>query len=1055
MPDGNGVDVATLGLRVDARPVKEADAALESFIATGERAEKQSRAFGSATDEVARLNERTYREIARAEAQWQAEKADREKAAAAQSAQTAEESARAQVEALERVFREESAEIRLAVASGLLSPTEAEKAGRETARSFNLGLASAVGDARASGGFTGSAGRQALAEVTDSIKDVGAEGRRAGLGLGRLNDAFVTVARQATGTDPVVGKLVDTVGTFAIGTAYMVPVLAGLAAIGFAWQEITRDARTAREEQDEAIRSALEAARIRELGVAGTPADALAASEAAEARIRARLDELRSEISQARRRGDTNTADAKSGQVREQIEELERAEQASKELRQQVFENVKRENDRLADERKRANDEAEKAAGRAIDIEERRARGFERLAAATRAREEQSAAIVADLDRQVAAEERLFAANRQGEAAVESVNRELEREQALRQALAGAVPADVRAITQRVDAIHDLRDARAEEAALREQVQADVASSLEALTGAQERYRNEIERATAAGAEFDAQMVQALQNVGEAFGDVGRAVSGLGGQLVAVKAQFARTKDEISDLLAAGLITEQEARARGAAAAEAYKAGIAAVGAGVASGFIGGAVSAILNSRADRARQVEEARSEFERVLDDYVGELADRSRFEQLTADATGGAQGAFDALLNSLLADLGSRGSFGAKAAQAIRDAIAQGIDQQGLESILGQFGPDGQAILDALQDRLDKIDELRQQEIATIESDLRVRELRALGLNAEADALARQKAEEAALKAALELGGKALADYTRAVQELEEAQRQAEAAERARIEALDRERTTRLDGLDLRGREAALAEDDRGELEAQLAAQRQRQLDRLDDRLSAGEIELDYYNRIVAVLDGEVIQSLQDFDEALAESKRRVDELAAAERFRAEQDQRAIEVELLLAQGRDDEAFRRQQEIRLLQALNDEKDEEYLATLRQLQAQQLANRAADAAARAAAEQARQTEELKRAIDGTLTVIGGPAGLTESIRLDRNRVLRGDFGLSAAAPDFSGGSRPPIRVDQITVVATPDMDVTAIAEEIYDAVVGVAARREQQGGFNRLRGF
>ncbi|MGB0878678.1 MAG: hypothetical protein ACPGXI_16705 [Mycobacterium sp.] len=1024
--EGNGVDIATLGLRVDARPVKDAHAALDDFTKAGQRAETQTKSLGLTQAEVARLNAKTMREIVQAEERHQAEKAAREKLSARTSAQTAEETARAQIAAMEKAFREEAAFVKLAVANGFIKPAEAEKLGREAASRFNRGLAQSVGTARDAGGFRGSA----LVGVTDQIKNVGAEGRKAGLGLGRLNDAFVTVARQATGTSPVVGKLADTIGTFAIGTAYMVPVLAGIAAIGFAWQKITEDAREARKAQDEAITSALRAAQIRDLGAAGTAAEELEASVAAETRIRARLSELREQLARAQRSGNQNRVDSTGARIRATVDELRDAETASAELREQVFENVSRENDRLQSERDRANTRSARSADEAVRIEERKRAAFERLAQETQRREAQSTTTLRNLEQQAAAERRLSAAQAQGAEAVAEVNRELAREEALRQALANAVPRDIAAIVAQVNAIHDLRDANAEMADVRERTAKEFADTLKGLVDAQGKAADE-ERARAEAA------AEASRRWRDAWVSAAYDVAAAFGQSASNAAAFSANAVDAIRLHASD---------RGAGASAAL---------GSIGGFAGTAIGTILDSRRDRAEVIKAATEEFDRVLDDYVATLADRSRFDQLVADAEAGAQGVLDSMVEALLADLGTRGDFGKEAAQKIRDGIAKGLDAQGLEGILSQFGPEGQAILDAYREKLQQIADQRQKEIDTATDSLRVRELIAQGRTEEAAALERDLANRKAIKEALELGGKALAEYTRSVQEQEEAARKAAEAERAATEARDRARQAVQDRFDVDAREAALAGDDRGAFGAGLAGRAAAEKAALDDRLAAGEIEIELYNRLYDVIDGEVVKALRDFDQAAADAAERVKALAEAERFRAAQDLRNLEVELLLEQGRDDTAFSLQQEIRLRQALNDGKSDEYIATLRQLQAQQASNRAAEKAAEAAREQARATEEFTRAADGALRVIGGPHGLTQSIGGYRNQALRyGGTPFDVSSPDFTGSGSTSNRYE-ISIQTQPGQDNVAIGQALAEQIRREVARIEALGGFVNFGGI
>ncbi|MGB0890168.1 MAG: hypothetical protein ACPGWS_07785, partial [Solirubrobacterales bacterium] len=572
-----GVDLATLGLRVDFKPVTSAHGELDKLTAAGERAEAQAGQLASAA-------ERGYRRAAGA----------------------ARESAQAQVEALEREYTLAEAAIKEALVRGFITPKEAAKQGRLAAQAYNTSLIQTIDRASASGGLNRNtrAGSAAFVGLIGNLKDVDQAGRRAGLGLGRLNDAFVTVARQATGTSPVVGKLVDTIGTFAIGTAYMVPVLAGLAAIGFAWQKITEDARKAKEAQEKAIKSALEAARIRSLGAAGGAAEELANSVAAESEIQGRLVELRQQLSRAQRSGNENRVNATAERIRATTAELRRAETATQELRTQVFENTKREQERLDALAETGNRDAKKAADDAIRIAERKARGLERLATETERRRGVSAGVVGGLAQQVSDAQRLAAANLKGADAVEQVNRQLAREQALRVALASAVPADVRAIESQVNALYDLRDAAADAATVRARTSKEFTESLEGIEKAQAALREEEERAAAEAQAWRDAWVNAAVDVASAFGlSAGNA------------AAFAANAHDSIRLAS-------QSPTQGAASA------ISSIG-----GFAGAAVSTILESRRERAAAVKAAAEEFDRVLDDYVATLADRGRFDQLKA--------------------------------------------------------------------------------------------------------------------------------------------------------------------------------------------------------------------------------------------------------------------------------------------------------------------------------------------------------------------------------------------------------------------------------------
>lgn len=77
--------------------------------------------------------------------------------------------------------------------------------------------------------------------------------RASAVGVTQLNNAFRTLAVQASGADPAVARLVSSIGGFAVGGAMMTAVLAGVTAIGLAWRRIGEDARYASQQADELI----------------------------------------------------------------------------------------------------------------------------------------------------------------------------------------------------------------------------------------------------------------------------------------------------------------------------------------------------------------------------------------------------------------------------------------------------------------------------------------------------------------------------------------------------------------------------------------------------------------------------------------------------------------------------------------------------------------------------------------------------------------------------------------------------------------------------------
>lgn len=81
------------------------------------------------------------------------------------------------------------------------------------------------------------------------------------LQTGRLGNQFASLAGQIAGVHPIVGNLASVMGNFAIGGLLTVGVLAGVAAIALAYDELTGSARKAKKETDAFIKSLVDEAK--------------------------------------------------------------------------------------------------------------------------------------------------------------------------------------------------------------------------------------------------------------------------------------------------------------------------------------------------------------------------------------------------------------------------------------------------------------------------------------------------------------------------------------------------------------------------------------------------------------------------------------------------------------------------------------------------------------------------------------------------------------------------------------------------------------------------
>lgn len=292
-----------LRLGIDPRPAEDG---ARKFKRATDDAAASSRKLADTVEEQAKRERRVRDDIERMEREWVANKRARAAQAAQVSAESGRLQARAQADALEAQFRAEMAAIKEAQARGFLTPAEAAQAGRESAMAYNQGVLEVIDQQRGSGALTrGTAGSAAYSELAGSLKNVGEEGKKAGLGMGHLRESVASLAAQSVGAHPVMGRLANVVGSFALGGAMTVGVLGGLAAIGLAMRLMGEDAKEARERQEEllgTLEDLAERRRIDALGPGGEFVEPMAATEA-------RIAEIREEIERRREIADQIRAD--------------------------------------------------------------------------------------------------------------------------------------------------------------------------------------------------------------------------------------------------------------------------------------------------------------------------------------------------------------------------------------------------------------------------------------------------------------------------------------------------------------------------------------------------------------------------------------------------------------------------------------------------------------------------------------------------------------------------------------------------------------------------
>lgn len=958
MPEGpNGVDIATLGMRVDATGLPEGVRGLERLDQAGTKAERSLERLETATKSAAqasaernavleteaqrltRLQRQEESAASAHEAFLRNRKASEERNAAetaARAAETGRQAALAQVDAAERVYQRRVAELKLAQVQGLVSPQEAARAGRDFAIAYNESVRRTLETAR-QGTFRGAQGQEAFNRIAGSLKNVDQAARRSHLGLGRLNNALVTVSRQAAGADPIVGRLVDTVGTFAIGLGPMTAILAGVTALALGWRHYTEDAREAREETERLTRELLEAARARQQGETGAVEEQLQSAVAARREAEEAFREAQEALQRRRRSGGSeSTIEAAAERVREASrsvqEQLDAEAEAVAQLRERQIEVFQQQRDAQA-----AALMSLIEAGRATSTEVERTRELIR----------QNEAII----------ERLA-----GQGTTEATERRAElirQNEQLRDALRGE-----REEVERATTAWD----RYEEALRRalERLSDIPTARVRVTLGSQatrERRRREDEAAQLStlpeGAvdEILADLDAALERLGESADDAGGAFDQTVGKIdVALRSTLA---------LADGLGFLDDSLRGALRGVSDVIGGISAGGGAGALGIVGGAVGflgaiASLGGNEDRKR----LEAERNRLLEQNNERL--RAMEEALTGGRSivdyQGLQRAVDTLAGVDLSDLKGSGV----PLRNLQGSVTQAAEDLGIE-LFDSMGVLIPGALEDLQRAVDLTIQKIEEEIAATENSLQIRQLVAEGRNEEAEALRLQIEFQEEYDEALKLGGPALAAMVEETWAMEAAAREAaeaqrEAAEASRLAAVHGDffqtvltETAKLMGDDLR-------------LQFLLGqAQIIQVVNSFQELVAAGIITKAELAELGQIM-------YQGLTKALEEAARAAEEAAEAERLRKQIDMENLRVRLLVARGQDAAAQALREQIEVLQAQAAGADAAYIALLKQVQA-------AERIARAREEERRAVEETTRAIEGMVRAINAPTGLRLSL--------------------------------------------------------------------------
>lgn len=97
-------------------------------------------------------------------------------------------------------------------------------------------------------------------------------------GLGNLRSELITTTKNLLSLEPAVAQVGGLLGHMALGDPILIGILGGVAAIGFAWEKLTEDAKKAKEEHQKLIEVLKDLAKEKERGVGGITGEAAAAA---------------------------------------------------------------------------------------------------------------------------------------------------------------------------------------------------------------------------------------------------------------------------------------------------------------------------------------------------------------------------------------------------------------------------------------------------------------------------------------------------------------------------------------------------------------------------------------------------------------------------------------------------------------------------------------------------------------------------------------------------------------------------------------------------------
>lgn len=393
---------------------------------------------------------------------------------------------------------------------------------------------------------------------------------------------------------------------------------------------------------------------------------------------------------------------------------------------------------------------------------------------------------------------------------------------------------------------------------------------------------------------------QALMNVGRLFGDVGEGIGGLVAQLV-------DANTELSQVAAGGIVSS-------------------AVGI-----FTAGIGNFIEDAKEERRRREElrRAQEEFGKALDDFIDELTDRTRYEQLRRNAIDRAQDLVDQF-SEAFADV-----LGGPLTLPVTDSPTEFFENlpAGQPYWTEEMQAAWERIVAGIEADFARIEEARKEQAQALRDNIAIRELEAQGLDDEADALRLQLERQEELARARELEDEALVALLEGLYELED-------AALAAAEAAKNAATAQSFRDDLRVRGAS------SDAEALLIRTEIKQAEELAAALKLleeGIITQEDFDTLVKILGDEFQDVLDQIADSAADAAEAMREQLEAQREATRAAEEDLEIRKLLVQGLDDEAAIMRLQIKQRDEYNDAVeagfDDEFLEDLKSVQKDELA--------------------------------------------------------------------------------------------------------------------